>query len=141
MRVPSYVAGRGLGFNMTPMIDVVFLLIIFFLVSSHMARNENRLELPLPIAATGEDDSETDAPRVTVNLRDTGAVMIAGHNVEPSELTVRLQAIREQKGDAVEVRIRADRTVPYEHVSPVLLAAAKASVWNVTFAVVRAEDR
>ena len=141
MRLPSHHVGRELGFNMTPMIDVVFLLIIFFLVSSHMARNENRLELPLPVANTGEDDWETDAPRVTLNLRKSGVVLIAGHDVQPDDLVNRLQMVRDKKGGSVEVRIRANRDVVYSHVGPVLLAAAKAGIWNVTFAVIRSEDR
>ncbi len=41
---------------MTPMIDVTFLLIIFFLVSSHLAKQENFLKLDLPTAAAGAVD-------------------------------------------------------------------------------------
>ena len=48
MRVPSNLRSGSLGFNMTPMIDVVFLLIIFFLVSSHLAKQE--VQMPLPLA-------------------------------------------------------------------------------------------
>ncbi|MBM4074764.1 MAG: biopolymer transporter ExbD, partial [Planctomycetes bacterium] len=40
MRLPSTQIQRGLTFNITPLIDVVFLLIIFFLVASHFIRNE-----------------------------------------------------------------------------------------------------
>lgn len=141
MQVPNHLAGRELAFNMTPMIDVVFLLIIFFLVSSHLARNENRLELPLPVADTGEDDWETGTPRVTLNLRESGAVMIAGHPIPKDELITRLKSVRDVKGNNVEVRIRANRKVAYQYVSPVLVAAAKADIWNVTFAVIRNEDR
>ena len=39
--------------NLTSLIDVVFLLIIFFLVSSHLAKQESQLELPLPVADSG----------------------------------------------------------------------------------------
>ena len=141
MRVTSHHVGRDLGFNMTPMIDVVFLLIIFFLVSSHLARNENRLELPLPVADTGEEDWDANAPRLTLNLQKTGDLLVAGRGVPNGELATRFIAVREAKGDDVEIRIRADRSVPYEHVGPILLAAAQADIWNVTFAVVRHEDR
>ena len=53
MQVPSSTTSRGeVGFNMTPMIDIVFLLIIFFIVSSHLARQETQLELALPAASS-----------------------------------------------------------------------------------------
>ena len=52
MRVPSNLARGSLGFSMTPMIDVVFLLIIFFLVSSHLAQQEVQLDLDLPAKAS-----------------------------------------------------------------------------------------
>ena len=54
MRTPNHTQDGGVHFNMTPMIDVVFLLIIFFLVSSHLAKQEVHLELPLPAADSGE---------------------------------------------------------------------------------------
>ncbi|MBT6848587.1 MAG: biopolymer transporter ExbD, partial [Planctomycetaceae bacterium] len=54
MQTPRYARSKETGFNMTPMIDVVFLLIIFFLVSSHLARQETQLELDLPEASSGE---------------------------------------------------------------------------------------
>ncbi len=58
MRLPNQSGRHSVGANMTPMIDVVFLLIIFFLVSSHLARQENRLPLDLPVASTyGPDRS------------------------------------------------------------------------------------
>ncbi|MCA9180756.1 MAG: biopolymer transporter ExbD, partial [Planctomycetales bacterium] len=45
MRTPKLLAAGSASINMTPMIDVVFLLIIFFLVSSHLAKQENQVEL------------------------------------------------------------------------------------------------
>jgi len=58
MRVVSNLSRGSLGFNMTPMIDVVFLLIIFFLVSSHLAQQETQLELDLPEATSGTRPTE-----------------------------------------------------------------------------------
>ena len=44
MRIPRSQSRSGFGFNMTPMIDVVFQLIIFFLVASHLTRTETKLD-------------------------------------------------------------------------------------------------
>jgi biopolymer transport protein ExbD len=125
------------GFNMTPMIDVSFLLIIFFLVSSHLAKREVRLELDLPPASSGQAEIEDDRPRVTVNVLPTGQVLLGGLKVDADELARRLQVELNVSGPDLEVRIRSDRRVAYQFVEPILLACARAGAWNVTFAVVK----
>lgn len=142
MRVPDNVTHGSVSFNMTPMIDVVFLLIIFFLVSSHLAKQEAQLELPLPEAATGEEPVEAGTPRLTVNLLADGSLTLAGRRVELAELPQRIAERRAREGEDLEVRIRSDRNVPYAAVEPVMLACVRSGVWNVTFAVYqeRAEE-
>ncbi len=140
MRVPINFSRAGASFNMTPMIDVVFLLIIFFLVSSHLARQEVQLEMDLPDAGTGEPTGDDQTRRVVVNVlpdaEPTGRIMVAGRRMQPDELT-RLIDYESRRADRqLEVRIRSDRTVPYGAVEPILLACARAGVWRVTFAVV-----
>ena len=127
------------SFNMTPMIDVVFLLIIFFLVSSHLARQESQLPLPLPVADTGSEAVDDDHQRVVINIRSDGTIQLAGRSVDLPQLTQRLRnELAESRN--LELRIRGDRTVPYQFVQPVMAAAADVGIWQVTFAVVRSQD-
>ena len=121
---------------MTPMIDVVFLLIIFFLVSSHLARQESQLPLPLPVAESGEEVTEARA-RVVVNLLGDGSIMLAGRTVDPDELQRRLSNEVAAANNDLEVRIRSDREVAFQFVQPILLAISKARVNDVTFAVTK----
>ena len=141
MRAPRYKPLRKYGFNMTPMIDVVFLLIIFFLVSSHLAKQESRMELELPIALSADDDPQEDVPRVTVNVKPDGSLWISGRLIKPALLERRLADIRADEGDQLEVRIRGSRMAPYSTVEPVMVACTKAGIWNVTYAVYREEPR
>lgn len=120
--------------NMTPMIDVVFLLIIFFLVSSHLARRETRLELALPSAATGQADNDP-APRLTINVEADGALTLGTAPVDAAELASRLAAEREQQGDALRVRLRSDQAAPYSAVEPALVACSEAGVDDLALAV------
>jgi biopolymer transport protein ExbD len=140
MRVPTQVRSGSLGFNMTPMIDVVFLLIIFFLVSSHLAKQEVHMELPLPVANSGTAATESEAPRLTINIRQGGQLRLAGKPVRAEQLKERLATRASEVGRDLEVRIRSDRRVAYRHVEPILGACAQAGIWNVTFAVYRPED-
>jgi biopolymer transport protein ExbD len=126
---------------MTPMIDVVFLLIIFFLVSSHLARQESRLQLPLPVADSSVETVYDQRPRVTVNVLGNGQILLAGRRVDKLGLHQRLAREVERVGAELEIRIRADRQVAYRHVGPIMAAAARAGVWRITFAVIRSQDR
>ncbi len=135
MRVPSNLARGTVGFNMTPMIDVVFLLIIFFLLSSHFARQESQLELDLPDAASREERAEDDVPRVVVNVLPEGRIQVTGDVRRAAELTEVLRVERQKTAGPLEVRIRSDRRVPYGAIEPILLACQRAGVWDVTFAV------
>ena len=140
MRVPSNLSRGSVGFNMTPMIDIVFLLIIFFLVSSHLARQEVQLDLDLPPATSGHAAEEEDeVRRVVVNVlrepQEDRRIMVGGSLLNHEELA---RLIRYESGRGVgqlEVRIRGDRTVPYRDVEPIMLACARSGVWKVTFAV------
>ncbi|QDT70398.1 Biopolymer transport protein ExbD [Planctomycetes bacterium MalM25] len=142
MRGPSASRGTRRGAvaeaNMTPMIDVVFLLIIFFLVSSHLARRETRLDLALPTAATGQADNDP-SPRLTINVESDGALSLGSTPVDPAELTARLVAERDRQGDALRVRLRSDEAAPYSAVEPALVACSEAGVDDLALAVFRRE--
>jgi biopolymer transport protein ExbD len=140
MQIPRSSRSGDVSINMTPMIDVVFQLIIFFLVSSHLARQEVQMKLPLPEAASGEKETDPSAPRLTINLLADGTLQLSGRSVTRDELPAWLAERVRDLGKDVEVRIRSDRTTPYELVEPVLVACARAGVWNVTFAVYHDEE-
>lgn len=135
MRPPQRHRAAPVRVNMTPMIDVTFLLIIFFLLSSRLAQQETQLELDLPTAASGRQAVDDERPRLSVNVRPDGSVMLGSTQTQPEEMVRRLQIERDRLGNDLEVRIRADRSVPYDAVEPILLACADAGIWNVTFAV------
>jgi biopolymer transport protein ExbD len=141
MQVPSSTATRGeVGFNMTPMIDVVFQLIIFFLLSSHLSQQENSLPLPLPQATSGQDETaDPNQPRITINVLSDGTMLLGGTPVSLTDLPARLQDRVKQIGAGVEVRVRADRSVPYKHVEPVMLACVQAGIHKIGYAVYRRE--
>jgi biopolymer transport protein ExbD len=140
MRIPMHLSTGTVGFNMTPMIDVVFQLIIFFLVTSHLVKREAQMELPLPTAVSGQEMSEQDVPRLTINVLTDGTLFLAGHRVSDRDLSIRLRERLQDAGPGLQVRIRSDRDAPYRVVEPILLACARAGIWDVSFNVYRPED-
>jgi biopolymer transport protein ExbD len=136
MRIPSRAVSNDVGFNMTPMIDVVFQLIIFFLLSSHLAKQEKQLPLPLPAARSGFVEAADSRPRLTVNVLADGTLLVANQPIQAGDLVGLLRERRTAHGEELEVRIRADRGVLYRRVEPVLIACVQAGIWNVAYAVV-----
>lgn len=135
MRIPARTITTDVGFNMTPMIDVVFQLIIFFLLSSHLAKQEKELPLPLPAAKSATVTPADNRPRLTVNVLAEGTFLVGSRPLVADDLVNLLRERRAVHGDDLEVRIRADRRVLYSRVEPVLLACASAGIWNVAYAV------
>src|SRR5215510_12554998 len=98
MRTPSRAVSSDVGFNMTPMIDVVFQLIIFFLLSSHLAKQEKQLPLALPTAKSGIVEAADARPRLTVNVLADGTLLVASRPIQPDELAGLLRERRAAHG-------------------------------------------
>ena len=143
MRVPSHTNSGGMPVNMTPMIDVVFQLIVFFTATSTMAKTEVNLTLELPVAEKGTDqDVASQKKKITANVLASGEVFVGGRVVRAADFQEIITAeLAQHSADDVEVQFRCDREAPYRAVEPLLLVCAKKGVWQVSFAVKRAEQK
>jgi biopolymer transport protein ExbD len=135
VRSPKLIATGTAKISMTPMIDVVFLLIIFFLVSSHLAQQESQIPLDLPIAESGLDEL-VDRDTIVVHVLPDGSWKMSGSTVPLEELESNLRSRLLDAERPVQLRIRTDRNVPYERIEPVLGAAAKVGLGDVVFSVI-----
>lgn len=133
MKLPS-APRRPLEFNITPLIDVVFLLNIFFLVASYYIRHEQVDPVELPTATAGEDDLDA-AARVIVTVTETGDLWLAGELVTAESVIRRVVAVHQEHPEGAEFRLRCDRRVVYAAVEPLLLGAVKGGVTKVRFSV------
>lgn len=139
------------SFNMTPMIDCVFQLIIFFILAGQVASQSlARVVLPEPQASQAQKWSEQDRNRVIVNVpsmagRDNpdqhspmasqareyligGAPCKAGDaDALVAEFQRRYQPFKEKNMDYF-IEIRADKRVSYGDIQPILWAAGKAGI-------------
>jgi biopolymer transport protein ExbD len=137
MRIPTRTQDRGFAFNITPLIDVVFLLIIFFLVASHFIRNENVERIELPLASQGKDDEDSPS-RLVVTVMPSGELMHGMTAIPQEEFEQLLRFLILKHGvAATELRIRADRSVIFSKVEPLLLTAARQGVTRVRFSVLK----
>lgn len=119
---------------MTPMIDVVFLLIIFFLVSSHLARQENRLPLELPRASNFDPIDPETAP-LTISVDQQAQVRVGGNVVDIDALRKILAEARNPSDRKAAIRIRTAGDVQYKYIEPLLREAALAGITDAAIAV------
>lgn len=121
-------------FNITPLIDVVFLLVIFFLVTAHFAQSEPVEAVELPQATQVAQGSES-ARRMVVTVTHEGSMYVKGRQITTEEFELLLHENTQGRSADYEVRIRSDQSVPYERIEPLLLASLRAGVTNIGFHV------
>ena len=112
--------------NMTPLIDMVFLLLIFFLVATTFAQEERERGLQLP----GSDSPRPlSAPPkyFIINITSEGVVKIGGRAYSHKELGEMLAGVAKNQPDR-EVLVRADKDSRHEHFARVVELAHKAGI-------------
>ncbi len=118
------------GFDMTSMIDVTFLLIVFFLCTVDLARKE-QAELVLP-RITQCVSVEAEAGRLIVNVLRDGTVRVGGRALTPDELT-RLLRYRAFCGRDRPLLLRVDARARYGNVQAILSRCMSLGLWNIGF--------
>lgn len=119
------------------MIDIVFLLLIFFIVTWQFSRSETELNVSVP---TAEEGAELSRPKgeIIINVLADGAIRVEGATVDLSQLLDKLAAIARQFENQ-PVRIRGDGSVDYQRIVEVIDTCQKAGIWNISFATQRPE--
>jgi biopolymer transport protein ExbD len=124
--------GPEQSFQIAPMIDVIFLLLTFFVASQIFSQWETEIDITLPTAQTSEQPDRIPG-EIIINIRDDGAVVVNQLEMDEAALDRLLNRIVEQFTDWA-VLIRADEDTRYEDVIDVLDACRRADIWNVSFA-------
>jgi biopolymer transport protein ExbD len=112
--------------NLTSMIDVLFLLIIFFMVATKFDELERNIDVAVPEVAQAGEGGSPQAPLV-VTVQSDGRVELDGESVSLDELTARLADARTELAEP-SVVIRGDATCAFQHVAGALAACRQAGV-------------
>lgn len=128
-----------LELNLTPLIDVVFLLLIFFMVTTTFQK-ESEISLQLPRAA--DAPVEPVADRIEIVINAAGTVYVNDQELVQSDVESLQNALFQVSGGASDVplTIRADAQTSHQSFVTALDAAAKLGMNRVTIATTRAGD-
>jgi biopolymer transport protein ExbD len=119
--------------NLTSMIDVVFLLLIFFLVATKFSEAERNIGLQVPEVTNAEALTAAPAKKV-INVYRDGQISLDQKTVSIEELTQQLTATREQYAD-LGVVVRGDGQGQFQRVAEVLNACKQAGIAELAISV------
>lgn len=122
---------------MTPLIDVVFLLLIFFLVAATISDEERQMDVQLPSAS--EAQPLTAQPReVVININRQGQFVVSRENVTLQRLEQILQTAAASNPGRASVLIRADRQCQWEAVVAAMNACNRVKIRNYKVTTLKA---
>ncbi|HBM78269.1 MAG: biopolymer transporter ExbD [Roseibacillus sp.] len=121
--------------QLAPMIDIVFLLLIFFLVTWQFSRSEQDSKVKVPTSSQGKDETRAIS-EINVNIRQSGELVINGEVLTEKQLLTKLRAIVEVYQNQ-PVRLRGDGEITYQTLMGVIDICQQAGIWNISFATRR----
>lgn len=121
---------------MTPMIDMVFLLLVFFMTVSTLAQADRRLKLDLPESASS-DVPEDLSDRGTISLDAEGRIYLGAvaQTLESMQATIKESL---SLNPELRIHVRADQATPYSEIKKVLRSCAEVGAYEVIYATYQA---
>lgn len=114
--------------NVTPMVDVMLVLLVIFIITAPMFTHAVKLDLPQAQAAAAQQQPDS----VSIAINATGAIFWNDEQVNPAQLDARL-AKAAQSSPQPELQLRADKNTRYEVVAQVMAAAQSRGLTKLGF--------
>jgi len=128
------------SFQLAPMIDIVFLLLIFFLVTYQITEQEKDSQVAVPTSTEGSQVARV-ANEIVINITKDGGITVSGETYTKEELRGKLERIVEAaetagqgSADQQPVRLRGDGETSWQTMTEVMDEVLKAGIWNIRFA-------
>ena len=126
-----------LGFQIAPMVDVLLVLMCFFIMTWSFARKENELDVKVP-AAQNAKDSNPVVNQTVLNVKADGTVVWNRKIIPLPELAEKLKELSKLFPDYAII-VRGDERAPFRFIADVLDTCREANIWNVAFATAKVE--
>jgi len=132
MQIPRNTKSRAPTLALTSMLDVIFLLLCFFVTVSVFSQWESEISIKLPSASTAMEPDRLPG-EIIVNLTKEGVVKVNGNAIGLAALGERLAKVAKFY-PGQPVIIRADRDTSYEKLVNVIDTCRAANIWNFSLA-------
>ena len=126
-----------IGFQIAPMVDILLVLLCFFIVTWSFARKEMELDVKVPAADSGKE-SNAVINQTVLNVRTDGTVVWNRKVTTLAELGDKLKQLAHLYPDYAII-LRGDEHADYKHIVNVLDVCRQANIWNVAFATGKVE--
>jgi biopolymer transport protein ExbD len=126
-----------LGFQIAPMIDILLVLLVFFIVTWSFARKEMELDVKVPTAEKATE-SRSVMNQTVLNVRSDGTVVWNRKAIAADELRQKLEQLSKLYPDYAII-LRGDERASYKAIVNVLDICRQAKIWNVAFATSKVE--
>ncbi len=128
--------------NLAPLIDVVFILLLFFVVTTTFTR-ETQLKVDLPEAVSGEQVQAEVKAALEILIGVDGSFALNGKSLSKNDLTTLMEALREESGGdkSIPVVLSADGKSPHQAVVTAMDAAAKLGFAQLRITTVEAQAK
>jgi len=130
MRLPKKQEDE-VGFQLAPMIDMTFLLLVFFMVTTKISKEQVKMEIKLPIASNAVIPSNL-ADRDIVSIDAQGRYFAGQNPMSKKELTAYLKE-RFKNTPPLRLYVRADKNTPGKQIKEFMKIASEAGALNVIF--------
>ncbi len=124
-----------IGFQLAPMLDVVFLLLIFFVVTQKIILNEQDLKVKVPTAPKTTEETSRAIDEIIINAREENGELVITIDREKFTREALLEKLKRMiaLNKDQPVRIRGDAEMRWQKVADVISTCSQAGVWNVSF--------
>jgi len=130
----AFSSGGGGGvmaeINVTPLVDVMLVLLIIFMITAPLAAHKIKIELPIASLAKPPDDAGNQP--ITISVKETGELYWNDEPITEATLQAQLRVLA-QRQPQPELQIRADRDTQYQLVSSVMADAKNAGMVKLGF--------
>jgi len=132
-------APQHLGFQIAPMVDILLVLLVFFIVTWNFALSENAVDVKIP-SATSAEEQKPYMNQVVLNIRKDGTVVLNRKPISSEELSKKLAELAELFPDQAVV-VRGDEELAYKDMIAVVDICRNAKIWNLLFATAKTETQ
>lgn len=120
------------GFQIAPMVDILLVLLVYFIITWNFSLSEKELDVKIP-SASHSKETQAYVGQVVVNVKSDGTIYFNRKEIGSDELVAKLRELARLYPDQAVI-LRGDQDAAYKSIINVLDICRQANIWNVAFA-------